>query len=164
MELVTPGIGLIFWMTLSFLILLFLLTKFAWKPVMKGLKEREKSIEEALNAAEKARLETHSMQLANEQLLNEAKQERAELIKEARKIQEKIIAEAKEDAAREAQHILTGARATISSEKAAAMKEIKEQISTLSLLIAEKVIRKELASDKKQMEYIEQLVDEIKLN
>lgn len=164
MELVTPGIGLVFWMTLSFSILLFILTKFAWKPIMKMIREREQSIEAALLSAEKAKDEMAKLQANNEQLLKDAREERDSMIKEARAIKDQIIAEAKQLASVEAKALVEGAKETISLEKKAAINEIKNQVSSLSLEIAEKILKTTLADDAKQKELVAKLLDEIKLN
>ncbi len=164
MELIQPGIGLIFWMTLSFLIVIFILKKFAWKPILNGLKEREKSIDEALNAAEKAREEMKNLKADNEKLLQEAKEERDNILKDARKMKDSIILEAKEKAQVEANRIVEGALVTIENEKSAAVHDLKNQIATLSIEIAEKILKEELKAKGKQKELIDKLVSEIKFN
>ena len=164
MELIQPGIGLIFWMTLSFLIVIFILKKFAWKPILNGLKEREKSIDEALNAAEKAREEMKNLKSDNEKLLQEAKEERDNILRDARKVKDSIILEAKEKAQVEANRIVEGAMVTIENEKNAAVHELKNQIATLSIEIATKILKEELKVKGKQKELIDKLVSEIKFN
>jgi F-type H+-transporting ATPase subunit b len=164
MELVTPGIGLIFWMTLSFGIVFFLLKKFAWTPILSMIKEREKSIEDALKAAEMAKEDLKLFQTQNEKLKNEARAERDELLKEARELRDKTIAEAKEKANEEANKILIAAKAEIIAEKTAAMNEIKTQVASLSVEIAERVIKAELANDDKQKKLVQSLLEEVKLN
>ncbi|MBI5219867.1 MAG: F0F1 ATP synthase subunit B [Bacteroidia bacterium] len=164
MELVTPGIGLVFWMLVSFGILLFLLKKFAWKPVLDMLKERESSIEKALQSAERAKEEMARLQADNEKIINEAKFERDKLIKEARETKEQLIGEAKTEAQKEAQKLMENARQTIEQEKFAAVKEIKNQVATLSVGIAEKILRKELATENKQKDFIDGLLKDVKLN
>lgn len=164
MELVTPGIGLVFWMLLTFLILMFILTKFAWKPILNMLKERENSIDEALQAAEKAKADTIMLHASNEQLLEEAKRERVELLKEARKIEDQIIAASKEEAAKEAHRILEIAHESIRKEKADAMNELKGQVAALAIEVAEKIIRQELEKDEKQKKLIQDWVENIKFN
>ena len=164
MELVQPGIGLIFWMTLSFLIVIFILKKYAWKPILNGLKEREKSIDEALNAAEEAREAMKNLKADNEKLLQEAKEERDNILRDARKMKENIITEAKEKAQVEANKIVEGALVTIENEKNAAVHELKNQIATLSIEIAEKILKEELKTKGKQKELIDKLVSEIKFN
>ena len=113
MELVQPGLGLIFWMTISFSILIFILAKFAWKPIMKGLKEREDSIDQALHAADKAREEMKQLQFSNEQLLKEAKEERDNILRDARHVKENIIEEARVKANEEANRIIENAKESI---------------------------------------------------
>lgn len=164
MDLVTPQIGLMFWTTLVFLILVFLLKKLAWKPILGAVKDREKSINDALNAAEEAKKEMAALNASNEALLKEAREERDNMLKAAREAKEQIMAEAKAQAKVEAEKIMTSARATIDTEKKAAMAEIKNQVATLSLEVAEKVLRTELATDEKQSALVTKYVDEINLN
>lgn len=164
MELVTPSIGLIFWTTISFLILLFLLGKFAWKPVLKMIKDRETSIEEALKAAESARNEMKDMRKYNDNQLAEARKERDAILKEARELKENIITEAKEQAKTEAQKIMAAERESFVNEKNAAVAEIKTQVAALSLEIAEKILKTELSNDDKQKALVTNLLNEVKLN
>lgn len=162
--LVSPGIGLIFWMLLSFSILLFILGKFAWKPILKMIKEREESIAKALQAAEEARKEMQRLQANNEQIIAEARKQADQIIKEAREMKDKIIAEAKQTASQEADKIIKNAEIIIENEKNQAMKEIRNQVVEFSVLVAEKVLRKELSNEYKQKEFIEQLLNEINPN
>lgn len=164
MELVTPGIGLIFWMTLSFGLLLFVLTKFAWKPIMSMLREREKSIEDALHEADKARNEMKMLKSSNEQLLNEAKEERDAILKDARKIREKLIEESRDKANREFNRLVESAQEAIRNEKMAAITELKNEIATLSIDIAEKLMRERLTAAEKQDALVQKLINEIKIN
>ncbi|GAB4310520.1 MAG: F0F1 ATP synthase subunit B [Bacteroidales bacterium] len=164
MELVQPGVGLVFWMTVSFAILIFILARYAWKPIMNGLKERENSIEEALKAAELAREEMARLQADNEQLIREAKDERDALLKEARALKEKMIGEAREKADQEAQRILDSARESIENEKKAAIYEMKSQMAALSIEIAEKILREELSDRKKHEKLVEKLIADISKN
>lgn len=164
MELVQPGLGLIFWMTISFGLLIWILTKFAWKPIMKGLKEREQSIDEALHQADKAREEMKQLQFSNEQLLKEAKEERDGILRDARKVKETIIEEAREKANVEAMRIVENAKESIQFEKLAAIHEMKNQLANLSIEIAEKLIRAELSDKGKQTKLIERLLKEVKEN
>ena len=164
MELIQPGLGLIFWMTLSFALVLFLLGKYAWKPIMKMLKEREESIDKALHAADKAREDMKSLKIDNEKLLAEAKNERDAILSEARKIREKMIDEARFKANEEARRIVENALERIENEKMAAITELKNQIALLSIEIAEKLVREELSHDKKQEELIKKMLDDIKAN
>jgi F-type H+-transporting ATPase subunit b len=164
MDLITPNLGLMFWMTLSFLLLLFILRKFAWIPVIKSLKERENKISDALNAAESAREEMKQLKFSNEELLKEAKEERDGILREARKIRESIIEEAREKAGAEANRIIDGARESIQYEKLAAITELKNQIAILSIQIAEKVLGEELSKDDKQKQLIDKLLKDVNFN
>ena len=164
MELVKPSIGLIFWMIVSFSIILFLLKKFAWKPILEMIKEREDSIEKALASAENAREEMKVLQSNNERILNEAKQERDQLLKEAREIKEKIIAESKATASKEGERLLKIARENIQNEKMAAITDLKNQVATLSIDIAEKILKTELSSDEKQKNLVTTLLKDVNLN
>ena len=164
MELVTPHIGLIFWMTLSFGIVLFILGKFAWKPIMKMLKEREESIDNALRAAEKAKEEMTQLVFSNEQLMKEAKEERDGIMRDARKIRDNIIGEAKTKAESEAQRIVETAKENIHFEKMAALTDLKNQIATLSIEIAEKIMKEDLSTNEKQKTLVIKLLNEIHFN
>ncbi|MEI7981299.1 MAG: F0F1 ATP synthase subunit B [Bacteroidota bacterium] len=164
MELITPGLGLIFWMTLAFLLLLFILGKFAWKPILQMLKERETSIHEALNAANQAREEMKQLKAGNEELLQEAKNERDAVLNEARKIKDKIIEEARLKAGEEAARIVASAKESINNEKMAAMTELKNQIAESSLTLAKFILKRELSDPIKQEEYVRELLKEIKFN
>ncbi|TRZ71237.1 MAG: ATP synthase F0 subunit B [Bacteroidetes bacterium] len=164
MELVNPGIGLIVWMTLAFLAILYILGKYAWKPIMKALKERESSIHDALNAAEKAKEEMQKMKFSNEELLQEAKNERDAILATARKIKETIIEESKQKASEEANRIIVSAKESIQNEKMAAMTDLKNQLAELSLEVAKKILKKELSDPKKQEEYSKELMKNVKFN
>lgn len=164
MELVKPELGLFFWMMVTFLIVLFLLTKFAWKPIMKMIKDREASIDDALKSAEKAKADIASMQADNERLLNEARRERDAMLKEARDMKDAIVAEAKGKAKEEADKLLTAARESIHNEKMAAITELKNQVAQLSIDIAEKMLKRELSAENKQKELIGDLLKDAKLN
>ena len=164
MELVNPGIGLIFWMTISFALLLWILAKYAWKPIMKALSERESSIEEALSSAKIAKEEMEQLKFSNEELLKEAKEERDSLLKDARKIKENIIEEAKIKAKEEAEKIVELAKESIQFEKMAAITELKNQLGSLSIEIAEKILKEELSGTEKQKELIKRLIGEVNFN
>lgn len=164
MELVTPEFGTVFWMLLSFLMILFILKKFAWKPILSALKERETSIDNALRSADKAREEMEQLKADNEKIIKEAKNERDNLLKDARLVKDMIISEAKEKAITETEKIIEDARVKIESEKDAALDEIKNQIAIFSIEIAEKILKKKLESTKDQKDMINDLLDEIKLN
>jgi len=164
MSLINPGFGLIIWMTFAFLIVLYILAKYAWKPIMNSLKEREDSIEDALRIADETRKEMENLKLDNEKLLKEAKGERDAILREARKIKEGLIAEAKEKANTEAARIVESAKQRIETEKGRAMTDIKNTIAKYALEIAEKVMKEEFKDKKKQSSYIEKLLDETRLN
>ena len=154
MELVTPEIGLIFWTTVVFSLLLVVLKKYAWKPILSAVDERNKSIEEALRAADKAKEEMLSLSADNERILMEAKKERDVLLKEGREIKEKVIAEAKDKAKLEADKILVSAKEQIINEKMKAITELKNQVANLSIEIAEKILKSELQDLNKQKELV----------
>lgn len=164
MELVTPGIGLIFWTTLVFLTLFFLLAKFAWKPILSSVNEREQKIEDALLLAEKTKLEMQKIQSDNQALLREARDERDKILKEAKEAKEAIVSDAKNIATKEGQKILENARIAIQNEKMAAITELKNQVATLSLDIAEKILKNELSSNEKQKAYVDHLLEDVNLN
>jgi len=163
MELVSPGIGLIFWMTLAFLLLLLILGKFVWPPIMRALHEREVAIEQSLHQAEVARREMEELQFTNEKLLKEAKEERDALLRDARKVREKLIDDAREKASLEAERILESARERIENEKMAAITDLKNQVANLSVEIAEKLIAQELSDPARNKKMVERSLDEIKL-
>lgn len=164
MDLVTPQIGLLFWTVLIFLVLVFLLAKFAWKPILKMVEERTKNIEDALNSAENAKKEMAGLKAENEQIMKEARAERDKIVREAREMKDKIIEESKETAKAEADKILAQARKLIDDEKRAAMNELKDQVASLSIEIAEKILIKELSDKKKQAELIDDILQQSNLN
>lgn len=164
MELVNPGIGLIFWMTLAFGAVLWILAKYAWKPILKSLKDREDSIDHALHEADKARQEMKALKFSNEELLAEAKEERDKLLKQAREIKEKLIEDARLKANEESNRIIESAREAIQNEKMAAMIDLKNQIAKLSIEIAEKILGRELDDEVKQKDYVDQLIKKANLN
>lgn len=164
MDLIKPEFGLIFWQTIVFLVLLFLMAKFAWKPILNSVREREDSINDALASAESARLEMKNLKATNEKLLKDARAERDMMIKEARQIKEKMIADASDDAQVKANQMISAAQDAIKMEKQAALNEIKTQVAILSIEIAEKVISKELASKEDHMKLVDSMLDDVKLN
>jgi len=164
MDLVTPDVGLIFWTFISFLVLFFLLKRFAWKPIVGTVNDREQSIREALASAEAAKKEMENLTADNERILKEARVEREAMLKEAREIKAKMIADAEEDAKVKADKIIVNAQAAIENEKKAAIAELKGQVAELSVDIAEKVVRTELADKGKQLKLVENMLDEAKLN
>ena len=159
-----PDIGLLFWMVLSFSILLWLLAKYAWKPIMKSLKAREDTISQSLQMAEKAREDMEKLQASNQKVLDEARVERDRVLKDAREMKEKLLAEAREQASAEASKIVDSARETIRAEKDQAMGEIRQQVAELSVAIAEKLLQKELTGDKEQNKLIADMIKDIKVN
>jgi len=164
MELVNPGIGLIFWMTLAFGIVLWILAKFAWKPILKSLKEREDTIDKALHEADMARKQMKELKFSNEQMMAEAKEERDDLLRQAREVKQKLIEDARIRANEEADRIIGSARENIENQKMAAMIDLKNQIARLSIDIAEKIIERELDDRAKQKEYVDQLIRKTSLN
>lgn len=164
MELVKPSIGLIFWMLISFSIILFLLGKYAWGPILRMIKEREESIATALAAAESAKAEMKSLKSENEKILVQARNERDEMLKEAREIKDKIISEAKATATSEGERLLKAAHENIQNEKMAAITDLKNQVAVLSIEIAEKILKAELSSDEKQKTLVKNLLQDVNLN
>lgn len=164
MDLVTPDVGLLFWTFLSFAILFFVLKKFAWKPIVGTVNDREQSIREALASAEKAKLEMENLHADNERILKEARVERETMLKEAREIKSKMITDAKDEAQTQANKMIEQAQAAIESEKKAAMAELKNHVAGLAVDIAEKVVREELSNKDKQLKLVESMLEEAKLN
>ena len=164
MELVTPEIGLIFWTTIVFLLLLIVLKKYAWKPILAAVDERNKSIEDALKAADKAKKEMLALNTDNERILIQAKKERDALLKEGREIKDNIIAEAKDKAKLEADKILITAKEQINNEKMKAITELKNQVASMSIDIAEKILKSELSDKNKQKELIAEALKSNELN
>ena len=162
--LLEPAVGLIFWTTLTFVILLVLLGKFAWKPILNAIQSREEGFEKALASAESALNDMRELKSNNEKILAEARNERDALIKEAREAKDAIIAEAKTKAQKDADRIMSSAREQITNEKNAAVTELKNQVATLSLEIAEKILRSELSSDEKQKALVTNLMKDVNLN
>ena len=164
MQLLSPALGLLLWTLLAFLIVFFLLKKFAWPAIIGGLAKREKTIADSLASAEKIKLEMAQMKNDNEAILAQAREERATMLKEAKETKDKMIAEAKEEAKVQAARIITDAQASINHQKMAALTEIKNQVGNLVIEVSEKVLRKELSNKASQEEYIKQLATEVKLN
>lgn len=163
-DLLKPDIGLFVWNLIGFLILLFILGKFAWKPILKSLKEREANIAEAISYAERVKLQMAELKNENEALLAKAREERAVMIKEAKETADKMIADAKEKAKSEYDRIVSDAQLAINQQKNAAIIEVKNQIGSLVIEVSEKILRKELSNKTEQEKYISQLVSDIKLN
>jgi len=164
MDLITPGIGMIFWSTLFFLVLLFILGKFAWPAILTAVKARNESIRHALEAADRAKEEMAKLQADNEKILAEAKSERDMLMKEAKEMKDKLIADAKEKASEEANKLVKNAREAIQREKAGALNDMKEQMASLSVDIAEQILRMKLEESKAQKELVDRLINEADLN
>ena len=162
--MLTPELGLIVWTTIAFGILFFVLSKFAWKPILNSVNQRESSIKDALDEAEKARLEMENLQADNERILKEARAERESMLKEARELKNKMITDAKDEAQKEASKMIEQAQAAIESEKKAAMAELKSHVAGLAVDIAEKVVRDELTNKDKQMQLVESMLGDTKLN
>ena len=164
MELVKPEFGLIFWMSISILIVVFLMRKFAWGPILSSLKERETSISDALNAAKKAKEEVANMTAENERILQEARNERDVLLREARETKDQIINESRAKAQVEGDRLITLAREAITNEKMAAITDLKNQVAYLSIEIAEKMIRQKLSNDEQQKALVQEMLKDVKMN
>jgi F-type H+-transporting ATPase subunit b len=164
MDLLTPGTGLILWQAFVFILLFFLLSKLAWKPILASLKERESSIQTALETAEKARAEMAKLTADNDKLLREAREERDRILREAREAANRLKDDIQAEAKKSAEKIIDDARAAINIEKQAAMKEVKVQVAMFSLQVAEKLMKKNLAGDKEQKDLVEGYIKELKLN
>jgi F-type H+-transporting ATPase subunit b len=164
MDLITPGLGLVFWTVITFLVLLFILRKFAWKPILGAVSDREEGIKDALASAEKARKEMVNLKADNERILKEARVERETMLKEAREIKTKMITDAKDEAQIQANKMIEQAQIAIESEKKSAMAELKNHVAGLSVDIAEKMIREQLSNKEKQLKLVEDMLGEAKLN
>ena len=164
MDLLTPSFGLLLWTLLAFGIVFYILKKFAWKPILASLKEREAGIAESIATAERVRAEMALLKSENEALLAKAREERAQILKEARDIKEKIVSDAKEQAKFEANKIISEANAAIQQQKMAALTDVKNQVGLLVVDVAEKVLRRELQSKSEQEKYIRELAADVKLN
>ena len=164
MKLLTPDLGLLFWNLLAFLIAFFILRKYAWPAIIKGLNEREANIADSIATAEKIKVEMAQMKNDNEVILTKAREERAVMLKEAKETKDKMINEAKDEAKAQVAKIMADAQATIHQQKMAALTEIKNQVGNLVIEVSEKVLRKELSNKASQEEYIKLLASEVKLN
>jgi F-type H+-transporting ATPase subunit b len=164
MELLLPGLGLLVWTLIAFVIVLLILKKFAWKPILKSLKDRETNIADSIATAEKVKAEMAQLKSENETLLAKAREERATLLKEAKETADKMVAEAKQKAKTEYDRILQDAQAAIVQQKNAALTDVKNQVGNLVVEVAEKVLRKELGNKAEQENYIKQLAEGVKLN
>jgi F-type H+-transporting ATPase subunit b len=164
MDLLLPHLGLIVWTLVAFLIVFFILKKFAWKPIIKGLNDRETSIADAIATAEKVKLEMAQLKNDNEALLASAREERSAMLKEAKEIKDKIVNDAKNEAKAQAAKIIADAQASINQQKMAAIVDLKNQVGNLVVEVSEKVLRKELSNKADQENYIKELASDIKLN
>lgn len=164
MQLLTPAVGLIIWQTIVFVLLFLLLAKLAWKPIINSLKERERSIQDALDTAEKARHEMSQLKSDNEKLLRDAREERDRILREAREVAVRMKEEAQADARRTSDKIVEDARTAINIEKQAALKDVKIQVAMFSLEIAEKLMKKNLSSDKSQKDLVDAYLKDLKVN
>ncbi len=164
MELITPGIGLLFWLVISFLSLFFVLKKFAWPVILRMLQERETSIENALNAAEKAKEEIANFKDESQQILNKAKNERDAILRDANTAKNQLLEQTKIEARKEYEKILKDAKDAVNYEKMAAIEELKNEIAGLSILIAEKIIQENLKDPDSQRELIDKLIENVRIN
>jgi F-type H+-transporting ATPase subunit b len=164
MDLLTPSTGLFFWQLVIFLGLFTLLAKFAWKPILASLKEREESIQTALDSAERAKQEMAALQAGNEKLLKEAREERDKILRDARQAATLLQEQLQNDAKKSADKMIADARAVINTEKQAALRDVKQQVALFSLQVAEKLIKKNLESDKAQKDLVESYIKDIKLS
>lgn len=164
MDLLTPATGLFFWQLVIFLGLFFVLAKYAWKPILSGLKEREESIQTALASAERAKQEMAALQAGNEKLLKEAREERDKILRDARAAAGILQDQIQNDAKKAADKMISDARAMINTEKAAALRDVKQQVALFSLQVAERLLKTKLADDKSQKDLIDTYIKDIKLN
>ncbi len=164
MDLLTPSFGLIIWTLLAFVIVFLILKKYAWKPILGSLNEREKNISDSIKSAEKVRAEMAELKSENEILLSKAREERAIMMREAKETRDKIIMEAKEQARQETNKIVADAQSTINQQKMAAITDLKNQVGNLVLEVSEKVLRRELSNKEEQEKYIKQLSEKVELN
>jgi F-type H+-transporting ATPase subunit b len=162
--LIEPELGLLFWQVFIFLIVFFILAKFAWNPILASLKERENTIDEALSTAKKAKEEMQALVAGNEKLLQEARLERDKILRDAQSAASNIVNEAKDKAGAEGQRLIEGARVAITNEKQAALTEVKNLAATLSIEIAEKILKRELSDEKAQKELVNEFIKEANLN
>ena len=164
MDLLLPHLGLIVWTIIAFLLVLFILKKYAWAPILKGLDDREANIANSIATAESVRLEMTMLKSENEALLASAREERAAMLKEAKEIKDRMIAAAKDEAKVQAAKIITDAQASINNQKMAAMTDLKNQVGNLVIEVSEKILRRELANKAEQEQYIKELAADVRLN
>ncbi|MFV0553898.1 MAG: F0F1 ATP synthase subunit B [Mangrovibacterium sp.] len=163
-QFLTPSVGTIFWMLVIFGIMFWILKKYAWKPILHALKQREYSIDKALTAADNARKEIDILRANQDEIIAQARQEKDQILKEAREMKDKMLLEAKAQAHTEAEKMIKVAQAEIQSQQKAAVAEMKKEIAELSVLVASKVIGKELESSAKQEAFVNDLIEDLKLN
>jgi F-type H+-transporting ATPase subunit b len=164
MQLLTPAFGLIFWTVLAFVIVFFILKKFAWKPILDSMNKREQGIAESLATAERVRGEMAQLKSDNEALLVKAREERAIMLREAKETKDKIINDAKEQAKTETNKIIADAQSAIEQQKMAAIIDLKNQVGNLVIEVSEKILRRELNNKQEQEDYIKKLADNVKFN
>jgi len=164
MQLLTPGLGLLFWTLLAFIVVFLILKKFAWKPILATLKEREEGIADSIATAEKVKAEMAQLKNENEALMQKAREERATMIKEAKEASDKMIAEAKDKAKAEYDRIVADAQQTIQQQKNAVLTEVKNQVGALVVEVSEKILKKELSNKTEQEKLIKELAEGVKLN
>ena len=164
MDLLTPELGLFFWTLIAFLAVFVILRKFAWKPILSSLGDREKGIADSIATAERVKTEMSQLQSENEKLLVQAREERTTMLRDAKDMKDRIIGEAKEMAKTEANKIIIDAQQQILQQKNAAMTEVKNEIGLLAVSVAEKIIRKQLSAAEGQETYMKMLAEDIKLN
>ncbi len=164
MDLLLPHLGLIVWTIIAFLVVLFILKKYAWGAILKGLNDREANIANSIATAEKVRMEMSQLKSENEALLVAAREERGNMLKEAKEIKDKMINDAKDEAKVQAKKIITEAQASIHNQKMAALTDIKNEVGKMVIEVSEKILRRELSNKSEQENYIKELADGIKLN
>ena len=164
MDLLIPGFGLIIWTLLAFLIVFFILKKFAWKPILKSMNDREQGIADSLATAERIKTEMSQMKSEHEELLVQAREERGNMLRDAKETKDRIISEAKEQAKLETNKIIADAQSVINQQKMAALTDLKNQVGTLVVEVSEKILRRELSNKQEQESYIKKLAENVKLN
>ena len=164
MDLLLPHLGLIVWTIVAFLVVLFILKKYAWGAILKGLNDREANIANSIATAEKVRMEMSQLKSENEALLVAAREERAMMLKEAKEIKDRMINDAKDEAKVQAKKIITDAQASIHNQKMAALTDIKNEVGKMVIEVSEKILRRELSNKSEQENYIKELAEDIKLN
>jgi F-type H+-transporting ATPase subunit b len=164
MELLLPSLGLLFWTLIAFIIVFLILKKFAWKPILKSLQEREETIAGSIATAQQVKAEMAQLKNENEALLAKAREERAGMIKDAKLTADKMLADAKDKAKGEYDRILREAQGAIEQQKMAALTDVKNQVGNLVIEVAEKILRRELANKPEQEKFIRQLADDVKMN